>query len=136
MAAMFAMIGSVKLTKGSAEGARMAKAKKRPAHELPVPPAAEADERAVEMLRVWIAGGGLHCALNIGHWERLQGVEEDVAWGKVLADAIRHIANALHEQPRAAPEETIRRLFKSLEGELAEPTTKHRGRFVERKESE
>ncbi len=108
----------------------MAKAKKRPAHELPVPPAAEADERAVEMLRVWIAGGGLHCALNIGHWQGLQGVEEDVAWGKVLADTIRHIANALKAEHGVEPEETVRRVFKVLAGELAEPTTRHRGRFV------
>jgi hypothetical protein len=90
------------------------------------------DKRAVEMLRVWIANGGLHCALNIGHWQGHQGVEEDLAWGRVLADAIKHIANALHEKQGIAPEETIRRLFKSLECELAEPTTKHFGRFVER----
>jgi len=109
----------------------VAKAKKRPAHELPVPPAAVADERAVEMLRVWIAGGGLHCALNIGHWERLQGVEEDVAWGKALADAIRHVANALKAQHGIEPDETVRRVFKALEAELADPTTRHRGRFTE-----
>jgi hypothetical protein len=109
----------------------MAKAKKRPAHELPVPPAAEADERAIEMLRVWIAGGRLHCVLNIGHWEQFQGVEEDVAWGKVLADAIQHIANALQAQHGIEPEETVRRVFKALEAELTEPTTRHRGQFVE-----
>jgi hypothetical protein len=106
-------------------------ANKRPAGELIIPPAALADERAVEMLRVWIAAGGLHCTLNIGHWQRCQGIEEDLAWGKVLADTIRHIANALHEESGVSSEETIRRLFKSLERELAEPTTKHRGRFVD-----
>jgi hypothetical protein len=111
-------------------------AKKRPAGELVIPPAALADERAVEMLRVWIAQGGLHCALTIGHWRRHQGVEEDVAWGKVLADAIRHIANALLEEQGVQPEETIRRLIKALERELAEPTTRHRGRFVGDKRSE
>ena len=105
-------------------------AKKRPAGELVVPPAALADERAVEMLRLWIAKGGLHCSLNVGHWQRHHGIQEDLAWGKVLADAIRHIANALHQDQGIEPEETIRRLFKALEGELAEPTTKHRGQFV------
>src|SRR5258705_8594706 len=103
-------------------------AKNRPAGELVIPPAALADRRAVEMLRVWIANGGLHCALNIGHWQRHEGVEEDLAWGKVLADAIRHIANAIQEDMGVEPEETIRRLFKELEAELGQPTTKHRGR--------
>jgi hypothetical protein len=111
-------------------------AKKRPAGELVIPPAALADERAVEMLRVWIANRGLHCSLNIGHWQPHQGVEEDLAWGRVLADAIRHIANALHAEHGTAPEETVRRVFKAMEVELGEPTTKHRGRFVRRKASE
>jgi hypothetical protein len=105
-------------------------AKKRPAGELVIPPAALADERSVEMLRVWIANRGLHCALNIGHWEQAQGVEEDLAWGRVLADAIRHIANALNESQGAEREEVVRRIFKALEAELSEPTTGHRGRFV------
>lgn len=82
------------------------------------------------MLRLWIAKGKLHCSLNIGHWESHQGVEEDVAWGRVLADAIQHLANALHERHGIEPQETVRRVLKALEVELAEPTTKHRGRFV------
>ncbi len=107
-------------------------AKKRPPGELVIPPAALADERSVEMLRVWIANGGLHCSLNIGLWAKHQGVEEDRAWGMVLADAIRHIANALHETQGSDRAETVGRIFKTLEVELAEPTTKHRGRFVGR----
>ncbi len=95
----------------------MAEAKKRQAHELPVPPAVEADERAVEMLRVWIAGGGLHCTLNIGHWQH-SGIDEDLAWGKVLADTIRHLANVLESETGTEPEETIRRVLKALEVEL------------------
>jgi Domain of unknown function (DUF5076) len=111
-------------------------ANKRPAGELIIPPAALADERAVEMLRVWVAEGGLHCALKIGHWRRHRGVDEDQAWGKVLADAIRHIANALHDEHGTAPEETIGRLLKSLEGELEAPTTTYRGKFVKREQPE
>jgi hypothetical protein len=109
-------------------------AKKRPSNELVIPPAALEDELAVEMLRLWIANRGLHCSLNIGHWEKLQGVEEDRAWGMVLADAIRHIANALHDSQGVDPKETISRIYKALEVELSNPTTKHRGRFVESKQ--
>jgi hypothetical protein len=109
-------------------------AKKRPAGELVIPPAALIDERSVEMLRLWIADGGLHCSLMIGHWEQFKGADEDVAWGKVLADAIQHIANALQERRSVDRSETIGRIFKAMESELSEPTTKHRGRFVRPRE--
>ncbi len=36
---------------------------------LPVPPAARADSNGLEMIRVWIAKGGLHTSLQIGFWE-------------------------------------------------------------------
>jgi hypothetical protein len=104
--------------------------KKRPTGELIIPPAAIADERSVEMLRLWIAGGALHCSLNIGHWQDASAIEEEEAWGKVLADAIQHIASAIRERQGKDRKETIRRIFKALEDELAEPTTKHRGKFV------
>lgn len=110
---------------------------KRPAGELLIPPAAIADGNAIEMLRVWIAQRGLHCSINIGHWSGREGIAEDLAWGTVLADAVRHIANALYEEQGIKPSETIRRLFKALERELADPTTQHRGEFVrERNTSE
>ena len=34
---------------------------------LMLPPAAETDDNAIEMLRAWIADGGIHCVLNAGH---------------------------------------------------------------------
>lgn len=104
--------------------------KKRPAGELPVPPAAQADARAVEMLRAWIAGGGLHCVLNVGHWDGRPGIDEDVAWGKMLADVVRHLANARRHERGIEPGATVLRVFKALEAELGEPTTRHRGRFL------
>ena len=106
-------------------------AKKRPAGELVIPPAALTDPKSVEMMRLWIADRRLHCALNIGYWKRHSGVEEDLAWGKVLADAVRHITNALGEAEGSDAEGTVRRIMKALEAELSEPMTAYRGRFVD-----
>jgi len=63
--------------------------------ELIVPPAAQEDDKSVEMLRVWIAQKGLHCSLNIGMYEEAKRVNEEKAWGIILADAAKHIADAL-----------------------------------------
>jgi len=35
-------------------------------NQRPIPEAALRDKDAVEMLRVWIAGNGLHCSLKVG----------------------------------------------------------------------
>ncbi|WP_247688854.1 DUF5076 domain-containing protein [Ralstonia pseudosolanacearum] len=47
------------------------------------------------MLRVWIAEGKLHCSMKIGMYLETMNVPEERAWGGILADATRHIANAL-----------------------------------------
>ena len=61
---------------------------------LPIPAAASKDPRSLEVLRVWIAGGQQHVALAFGMWE------DAAAWGLLLADLARHIAeaHAQHDQ--------------------------------------
>ena len=67
--------------------------------ELPHPPAIEGDEGAREMIRVWIAHEDLHLSLNLGmyadnpDWE----IDERDAWGELLSDVIKHIANGLEK---------------------------------------
>ena len=63
--------------------------------QLTVPGAAIADPKSVEMIRAWIANRGLHCSLRIGAWEQNPGVREDHAWGILLADVVKHVADAL-----------------------------------------
>jgi hypothetical protein len=55
--------------------------------ELGVPEAAKADSGSFEVLRVWIAKKGQHVSLRVGVWE------DPAAWGILLVDLIRHIAN-------------------------------------------
>jgi hypothetical protein len=103
----------------------MAKKVKR----LPIPPEANRDPRSAEMLRAWIANKGLHISLNIGVW-RKQGISEERAWGIMLADVIRHVANSIHESESLDREETIRAIKRQLDAELDEPTSPHRGSFI------
>ena len=82
------------------------------------------------MIRPWIANKGLHISLNIGVWKE-HGVSEEKAWGILLADVIRHVANAMRESERLDREDTIRTIKRQLDAELDQPTSPHRGRFVE-----
>ena len=95
---------------------------------LVIPPAAQRDENAVQMLSAWIAENGLHCTLNLGMWEA-NGKPEAAAWGIHLADVIRHIASAIEEEHGVEATTTLEKIVKSLHAELDEPTSKVRGGF-------
>ncbi len=84
---------------------------------LPIPAAASRDPRSLEVLRVWIAGGEQHVALAFGMWE------DPAAWGLLLADLARHIAEAHAQQDETVdPEEFLERIRQGMEAELDSPT--------------
>ena len=95
---------------------------------LVVPPAAQQDPDAVQMLSAWIAERGLHCTMNVGMWSA-SGQNEPKAWGILLADVVRHLANALQEQQGANQESTIEAVVDSFLEELNEPTSQAEGSF-------
>ena len=95
---------------------------------LIVPPAAQRDEKSIQMLSAWIAENGLHCSLKIGMWQE-NGRSEAPAWGILLADTIRHIANALQESYGQAAPDTIASILESLQNELDAPTSATKGDF-------
>jgi hypothetical protein len=95
---------------------------------LTLPPAAQRDPDAIQMLSAWVAEQSLHCTLNVGMWQA-SGRNELRAWGILLADVVRHIANAHQAEFGRAPEETIAEVFASLERELEGPTSKATGEF-------
>jgi hypothetical protein len=99
------------------------------AHELPLPPAAVADPRSLEMIRVWLAQGKQHCVLNVGFWEA-RGLDELAAWGVLLADLLHHLANAHEAEYGRDPEESLRVIRKALVVELDHPTSSRLGAFV------
>ncbi len=61
-------------------------------NELPTPPEAVGDPQSVEFLRAWIVRATLQCSLQADVFP------DTGAWGAVLADVIRHVANALQQQ--------------------------------------
>jgi hypothetical protein len=84
---------------------------------LPIPAAASRDPRSLEVLRVWIANGEQHVALAFGMWE------DPAAWGLLLADLARHIAEAHAQQDEQVDaEDFLEQIRAGLESELDAPT--------------
>lgn len=84
---------------------------------LPIPAAAARDPRSLEVLRVWIANGEQHVALAFGMWD------EPSAWGLLLADLARHIAEAYAQQDEAVDaEDFLEQIRNGFEAEMDEPT--------------
>lgn len=99
-------------------------------NQRPIPEAALRDEDAVEMLRVWIAERGLHCSIKVGMYRETMNVPEEKAWGTILADAARHIANALASGYSTNAAESLKSIQDSFIKELAIPTSEAKGEFV------
>jgi hypothetical protein len=98
-------------------------------HALTIPPAALRDEKSVHMLGAWIAEEGLHCSLNVSFFEG-NGHNEPEAWGVVLADVVRHLADALNKHSGANRQVSIELITEAMRSELEEPTSEAEGDFV------
>lgn len=93
--------------------------------ELPIPPAARSDKNARELIRAWAANGGLHCSLSVDNW----GEEERIAWGILLTDVARHVADALHDQKGWDRNETVAEIRRVFNAELESATATPSGKF-------
>jgi predicted secreted Zn-dependent protease len=99
-------------------------------NERPIPPAAQRDTASVEMLRVWVAEKQLHCSLKIGMYRDGMGINEELAWGTILADVARHIARALHPEDAKAEAAALQKILYSFNDEVAAPTSDAKGGFI------
>ena len=93
--------------------------------ELVIPPSAQSDPNAKELIRAWAANQGLHCSLSIDNW----GENERIGWGILLTDIVRHVANALSEQKGWDRGETIREVRRVFNAELDSSTANPSGSF-------
>jgi hypothetical protein len=93
--------------------------------ELPIPPAAQADRGAAEITRVWTARGEQHVSVRTGLWE------DPAAWGLMLVDLARHVANAYQQQEGRSREEVLRRIREGLDAEWNSPTGRAEGELTE-----
>jgi predicted secreted Zn-dependent protease len=80
--------------------------------ELQIPTEIEGDENATEMIRVWLAHEDVHVSLLLGMWEDAadSDVDEAEAWGNLLADVSRHVANGMQQSHGWAKLETLRKI--------------------------
>lgn len=101
-------------------------------NERPIPEAALLDENSVEMLRVWIANKQLYTSLKVGMYRETMKVPEENAWGRILADAARHIADALEEGYAAKGENSLELIRAAFNKQLDTPSTSVKGGFVKR----
>jgi Domain of unknown function (DUF5076) len=99
-------------------------------NEQPIPEAALRDQDAVEMLRVWVAERKLHCSIRVGMYRDNDKVSEEKAWGTILADAARHLANALQQEYSVDASESLEKIRENFNDELDRPTSEAKGGFV------
>jgi hypothetical protein len=88
---------------------------KKPLQELAVPPIANSDPKAVEVLRVWAVPGQPQQLTLRPTWK------EPGAWGLMLVDIARHAANAYANEGHNR-EEVLARIRQFMEAEFAKPT--------------
>ena len=90
-------------------------------NELPIPDPAKEDPKSFEILRVWMTKTGQYVILK-------PGVTKDPAgWGLVLADVMRHLANAYEQVEGRDRSRTFERIRAGLDAELSSPKDQPRG---------
>ena len=91
---------------------------------LEIPPVAQADPKAVEVARVWVALGNQHVSLRPDVWE------DPAAWGIVLVDLAKHVANAHYETSGRDPSQTLQRIRAGFDAEWGHGTDAPVGGFL------
>jgi hypothetical protein len=90
-------------------------------NQLEIPAAAKGDPKAFELIRVWIANKGQHVSVRTAVWE------DPFAYGIMLCDLMKHIANSYHLNDGRNWHETFERIKAGLDAELASPTDRPTG---------
>ena len=95
--------------------------------QLQIPPNVASDSNAAELIRAWASGGGLVCSLNPTAWPEDQA---PIAWGILLSDVARHVADALQQSYGLERSAVLARMRSVFYAELDRPTAKTKGGFV------
>ena len=94
-------------------------------NQLPIPLAAQADDAAVELARIWAASGRQHVSLTTGIWE------DAAAWGIMLVDLARHIADAYAHAQHRSRSEVLARIREGFDAEWQRPSDEPEGRLLD-----
>jgi len=95
--------------------------------QLQIPPNVASDSNAAELIRAWASGGGLVCSLNPTAWPEDQA---PIAWGILLSDVARHVADALQQSYNLERSAVLSRIRSVFDTELDRPTAETKGGFV------
>jgi hypothetical protein len=97
--------------------------------ELAIPPAAEEDPSAFEILRVWGAKRKQHLSLFWDLWN------DPATWGIMLADLAGHVANALNQERGLDRQEVLSEIRSMFNKELDAPTDSPEGKIMNKRRS-
>jgi Domain of unknown function (DUF5076) len=84
---------------------------------LPIPPIACQDPRAIELIRVWAAGGKQHLSLSTGLWK------DPAACGIMLVDLAKLLSNAYAQGGGFTREQALQRICEGFDAEWRTSTT-------------
>lgn len=101
--------------------------------ELHRPPEIDGDGAATELIRVWLAHGELHVSMLLGGLRQDSEDnerKEPEAWGHLLADLARHVANGLHQSHDWSQRWIIARIRQEIIDNLADETHSIEGSYL------
>jgi hypothetical protein len=81
-------------------------------NRLEIPQAVAVDPEAFELLRVWVANKQQQVSLRTGVWE------DPAAWGIMLADLARHVAESYRQEEGRDVAATLARIKAGIDVEL------------------
>jgi len=83
--------------------------------EQPIPPDILGNPKAVEVLRAFVADGGLSISFT-------RAFDDPSMWGMMLVDIARHAARVFEEEGVMSAEEAMERIAEIFAAELSSPT--------------
>ena len=91
-----------------------------PIEELELPDGVHDAESALEVIRAWIADGGLHVIFNP------ETFAHDVSeWGRLLSDIAQHIAHAVELDGQMGRDEALAVMGEAFKLGVGEPDTQN-----------
>ena len=96
-------------------------------NEMTIPEAALRDDKAVELLRAWIAERRLQCSSKVGLYHDRKDFSEGEVWGVILADVTRHVAMAMEAAHSSDRAQVIREIRENYLKELGRSTLTTKG---------
>lgn len=92
--------------------------------QLDIPSAAKEDPNSFELMRIWIAKKNQYVSLRSGVWS------DPAAWGLMLADLVRHVANTFEQTESISFDEAVVRIRSAFEAESNSPTDLPSGKIL------